>query len=260
MHRVIKETIQIEYCNGYAIVHLDRGVANPINLKMMDELSAFFTESENDEMITGIILTGKQGIFTGGIDIVELYHLNKEEAYLFWKKFVSLATQLTAFSKPFIVAVSGHSPAGGCVLACCADYRIMTDNAFYKIGLNEIPVGIVVPERILELYSFWIGRRKAYQNLMEGKLMSPQVAFEIGLVDELCNDTDLLSRAASQMEKYLQLPIKTWRMSKLNLRKSLIASMSVDFDSSYGAAMEQFWSPENRKAMGKLVAKLKGNP
>jgi enoyl-CoA hydratase/carnithine racemase len=224
---------------------------------MMEELSVFFEEIENDELISGVILTGKQGIFTGGIDVVELYSLNKEESYNFWKKFVELATQLTAFSKPLVAAISGHSPAGGCVLACCADFRLMSDRPFYKIGLNEIPVGIVVPERILNLYSFWIGKRKAYQNLMEGKLMSPQEAFEIGLIDELCEDEELLSRAKLQIEKYLQLPKKTWRMSKLNLRKSLIASMSVDFETSYGAAMEQFWSPENRKAMGKLVEKLK---
>jgi enoyl-CoA hydratase/carnithine racemase len=133
----------------------------------------------------------------------------------------------------------------------------MSDSSFYKIGLNEIPVGIVVPERILELYSFWIGKRKAYQNLMEGKLISPQEAFEIGLIDELCEEDELLSRAKLQIEKYLHLPKKTWRMSKMNLRKSLITSMSVDFETSYGAAMEQFWSPENRTAMGKLVEKLK---
>jgi 3,2-trans-enoyl-CoA isomerase len=257
MHQLQRETIQIEYFNDYSILQLNRGTANPINLKMMEELSVFFEEIENDELISGVILTGKQGIFTGGIDVVELYSLNKEESYNFWKKFVELATQLTAFSKPLVAAISGHSPAGGCVLACCADFRLMSDRPFYKIGLNEIPVGIVVPERILNLYSFWIGKRKAYQNLMEGKLMSPQEAFEIGLIDELCEDEELLSRAKLQIEKYLQLPKKTWRMSKLNLRKSLIASMSVDFETSYGAAMEQFWSPENRKAMGKLVEKLK---
>ena len=257
MHQLQRETIRIEYFNDYSILQLNRGTANPINLKMMEELSVFFEEIENDELISGVILTGKQGIFTGGIDVVELYSLNKEESYNFWKKFVELATQLTAFSKPLVAAISGHSPAGGCVLACCADFRLMSDRSFYKIGLNEIPVGIVVPERILNLYSFWIGKRKAYQNLMEGKLMSPQEAFEIGLIDELCEDEELLSRAKLQIEKYLQLPRKTWRMSKLNLRKSLIASMSVDFETSYGAAMEQFWSPENRKAMGKLVEKLK---
>jgi len=252
------QTIQISKQDGYAILKLHRGTGNPINLQMMDELSAFFKAAEDDTEIGGVIMTGNPGIFTAGLDVVELYELDREGSYNFWKKFVDLATQMVSFSKPLVAAIPGHSPAGGCVFACCCDYRVMLQGENLRIGLNEIPVGIVVPERILHLYGFWIGTRKAYQFLMTGHLLSPDEALAVGLVDEICDGEELMERAVLQLKKYLRLPQQTWRMSKLNLRQSLLASMSVDFKTSYGAAMEQFWSPENRAAMGLLIKKLKG--
>ena len=170
---------------------------------------------------------------------------------------MDLATELVAFSKPLIAAIPGHSPAGGCVFACCADYRVMTEGESYRIGLNEIPVGIVVPERILHLYGFWVGNRNAYQFLMEGRLLSPEEALKAKLIDEITEADEVMNRAEIQMQKYLKLPQQTWRMSKVNLRQGLLEKMQVDFEASYGKAMEQFWSPENRAAMGKLVEKLK---
>lgn len=253
------QTLQITKEEGYAIVKLHRGSANPINLQMMEELHQFFSAAAIDDEIGGVILTGNPGIFTAGLDVVELYGLDREGSYRFWKTFVDLATHLAAFPKPLIAAIPGHSPAGGCIFACCADYRLMLEGEQFRIGLNEIPVGIVVPERILHLYGFWVGTRNAYQFLMEGKLLSPNEATAAGLIDELCSADTLMPKAIAQLKKYLRLPQKTWQMSKQKLRQGLLKAMDVDFDESYADAMEQFWSPENRAAMGALVQKLKKN-
>lgn len=252
------QTLQITEQGNIRIVKLHRGTANPINEAMMDELLDYFAAAEKDDKVGGVILTGNPGIFTAGLDVVELYNLDREGSYRFWEKFVDLATALVGFSKPFITAIPGHSPAGGCVFALCSDYRVMMEGEKFRIGLNEIPVGIVVPERILHLYGFWVGTRKAYQLLMEGKLLSPSEAFNIGLVDEICPGEELMTRAVAQLQKYLALPQQTWRMSKVKLRQSLLRAMNVDFQATYGDAMEQFWLPENRAVMGKLIEKLKG--
>jgi hypothetical protein len=129
------QTLEITQKEGFAIVKLHRGAGNPINLQMMSELSDFFKNAENNPEIGAVILTGNPGIFTAGLDVVELYSLDKAGSYNFWKRFVDLATELVAFSKPLIAAIPGHSPAGGCVFACCADYRVMAEGENYRIGL-----------------------------------------------------------------------------------------------------------------------------
>ena len=91
-----------------------------------------------------------------------------------------------------------------CVLAICCDYRIMAEGNF-MIGLNEIPVGLIVPESIFHLYSFWIGKANAYRLLLEGRLLSPQEALKVGLVISLpiTSDKHLLCQSKScRGEKY----------------------------------------------------------
>src|SRR5690606_38326654 len=125
------------------------------------------------------ILMGKEGFFSSGLDLITLFEYDQAQIKKFWEKFIGLVHQLVRFPKPLICAITGHSPAGGCVLALCADYRIMAQGD-YIIGLNEVPVGIVVPGSIAQLYGFWIGMGNASRFLLEGKLLKPEEAESVG--------------------------------------------------------------------------------
>jgi 3,2-trans-enoyl-CoA isomerase len=160
---------------------------------MVNELADCIKKLEDDDNVGGVILTGKEGFFSSGIDLVEAYDYNEQESREFWVDFLVLQNVLAAFRKPIVAAISGHSPAGGCILAICCDYRVMASGAFI-IGLNEIPVGIIVPDTVFNLYSFWLGRHKAYQYLMEGKLLKVNEALEAGLIDEIAAPDKLNER------------------------------------------------------------------
>ena len=175
----------------------------------------------------------------------------------FWTKFLKLIKTLVEFKKPFITAISGHSPAGGCVLAICADYRVMAEGE-YIIGLNEVPVGIIVPDSIFELYAFWIGEAKAYRNLLEGKLMSPAEAKQIGLVDATSSIDSLMTVALKQMKVYLQLEQNTWQQSKQNLRKKLIAKVNENQQETVEKVLQQWWSASTRAILKTIIGNLKG--
>src|ERR1700744_6217666 len=176
-------TIQVTISNRLATIILDRGRSNPINHQMVKDLATCIKELDADSNVGGVIITGKPGFFSSGIDLMEAYDYNEEQIKQFWIDFLALPRALASFSKPLVAAISGHSPAGGCVIAVCCDYRLMADGQFI-IGLNEIPVGIVVPDGIFNLYSFWLGKRKAYQYIMEGKLLDVAGALKVGLIDE----------------------------------------------------------------------------
>src|SRR5690606_19488980 len=118
-----------------------------MDIMLVDELIQVLEEAEADPAVEGLILSGKQGFFSSGLDLISLFEYNEEQMQVFWDRFMILIAKFVAFPKPSVAAITGHSPAGGCVLALCCDYRVMAEGE-YIIGLNEVPVGIIVPEAI----------------------------------------------------------------------------------------------------------------
>lgn len=248
-------TIKVTIKDKTAIIGLNRGRSNAINSEMVAELSEMVKNIENDDNIGGLIITGNEGFFSAGLDLIELYEYDEVDIRKFWIDFLGLVSTLASFRKPFISAISGHSPAGGCVLAICSDYRIMVDGK-YIIGLNEVPVGIIVPGSIFHLYSFWLGQAKAYRFMLEGKLMNPQEAFGNQLIDELVEEGGLVAAAERQMQKYLQFDKTTWQQSKLNLRKELLSKVNTDQSESLDTMLKQWWSPSTRSILQTIIKNL----
>ena len=202
-------TIQLTINDRLAVVTLDRGRSNPINHQMIQELLACIKELETDNNVGGVIITGKPGFFSSGIDLMEAYDYNEEQIKQFWTDFLAMPRALATFKKPMVAAINGHSPAGGCVLAICCDYRVMVEGQFI-IGLNEIPVGIIVPDSIFNLYAFWLGQHKAYQYIMEGKLLNVAEALASGLINEVTTAENLMQAAEKKIRTYMQLNPVTW--------------------------------------------------
>jgi 3,2-trans-enoyl-CoA isomerase len=118
-------TLQLTIRDKLAIITLDRGRSNPINTEMITELISSVKDIEANDNIAGLIITGKEGFFSAGIDLMEVYNYNEEQSKDFWTSFMLMQTVLINFKKPFVTAITGHSPAGGCIIALCSDYRVM---------------------------------------------------------------------------------------------------------------------------------------
>ncbi|WP_121811056.1 enoyl-CoA hydratase/isomerase family protein [Mucilaginibacter kameinonensis] len=235
---------------------LNRGRSNAINHEMVKELDACIKTLESDDNVGGVILTGKEGFFSSGIDLIEAYDYNEEQSRQFWIDFLALQNTLATFRKPIVAAISGHSPAGGCVLAICCDYRIMAEGAFI-IGLNEVPVGIIVPDSVFNLYAFWLGQRKAYQYLMEGKLLQVNEALEAGLIDAVVSPDKLMNAATEKVTAYMKLNPVTWTESKLNLRKELTGKLEADQTETLNKMLKQWWATETRQGLQMMIQNLK---
>lgn len=250
-------TIQVETIGEMAIVRLMRGKANAMNAEMVIELKETLLNLKANEEIRGAILTGHGEFFSAGLDVIELYSYDAAQILEFWKSFDRLVRTIVSFPKPLVAAITGHSPAGGCVLSLGCDYRVMAEGK-YKIGLNEIPVGIVVPETIFHLYAFWLGNGKAYQYLMEGKLMTAEEAKLSGLVNETCTLEEVENKAIEQLNKYLKFSTAVWAQSKLNIKTTIIQRLtSVDFKTAYEPTIKQWWAPETRAILSKMIEGLK---
>ncbi len=245
--------LQITQKENYAILQLDQGKVNALNQALINEIRHAIRVFEEDPAVRGIIITGKPHYFSAGLDIIELYNFDEVGSEAFWRDFLNLKIEMTAFSKPLMCAITGHSPAGGCVMAVASDYRVMADGEKYRIGLNEVAVGIIPSTGIFHLYAHWIGKRLASQYLMEGKMHSPQEALNMGLVDEICPLEEVLPRTEAKMQKWLRADAATLRSTKYNIRKYLIKRVAQGFEEMVEGANKHWWKPESRAVMQGII-------
>jgi enoyl-CoA hydratase/carnithine racemase len=251
-------TITIDFHDKHGILSLNRPKANAINMEMVGELRETFNKLNDSETVEGVILTGTGSIFSAGLDVVELYGYDEDAMNSFWLEFSRLWRDMISFPKPLICAVNGASPAGGCVLSLCCDYRVMTRGK-HTIGLNEIPVGIVVPHPLVEVVRATMGDVKTSRMFYNGLLMNADQAFELGLVDEVCEQDEILKNAEAQLLTWMNMPKVPWQTMKKTIRGPILEMLSnIDFEDAFGPTLQAWWSTENRKQVGNLVAKLTG--
>jgi enoyl-CoA hydratase/carnithine racemase len=169
-------------------LRLARPPVNALNPELCRELIEALAAAHADD-VHGLVLAGAPGIFTGGLDVPYLMSLGDDRGALLdaWHAFFGAAS-LAESRIPVAAALTGHSPAGGCVLALCCDYRVMarsTDPAKpFAIGLNEVQVGLVAPEGIQRLMRRAVGPHRAERLLVAGEMVPAERAVEIGLVDD----------------------------------------------------------------------------
>ena len=251
------ETIKITKKENYAIIKLNRGRGNAINMTMMSEVIKAMNDLKNDNEVRGVVLCGNEGIFSVGLDVKELLSFtDKESTNQFFNLFGRLVVKMASFPKLMIAAINGHSPAGGCVLAICCDYRVMGDGDF-TIGLNEVPVGIMINPLIFGLYAFWIGERQAYHNFLNGKLCTPTEAKEYGLVDVVVPVEGVQNRAEKQLKKWLAHDHDTIVGVKNNIRMTYLNKI-IEESKWEGLvnANDHFWKDSSRETLMKVIMAL----
>ena len=216
---------------GVATIRLNRGPVNALNTAMLRELLAWIHFLGNEDAVKGILLvSAKDGVFSAGLDLNEFTNPNKEQFEKFWSSLQEVWMLMTSFPKVLIAGVNGHSPAGGCLLAMTADYRVMMEGPAEKpflIGLNEVPVEITVPPWLINHFATLVGPRTAERMLQLGELIPASRALAIGLVDEVVADRAALDAATSAaMARFLAVPQDGRRLTKDASRSSLFRLLS----------------------------------
>lgn len=244
--------LHIQFHDAVAEIRMDRPPANALNRELVERLLAALETARMDGA-RALVLTGRPGMFSGGLDVPELLTQDRRQIEAFWGLFFSLTRQLAASPIPVIAAVSGHAPAGGAVLALQCDYRIGVTGK-YKIGLNEVQVGLPVPVSVLAALEEVVAPRIARRLAMCGQLLSMDEAVTIGLLDELVGPDQLLNVALERARELLALPPVAMNTTRLAGKSRLIAALASSSD--VNVATGWWFSAETQAEMHKLVARL----
>lgn len=245
--------IRVEQHGAVVEVRLDRPPANALTPEMLGQLHDTLDQLRVARP-GAIILTGRPGMFSGGLDVPALLALDRPAMQAFWNLFFAVIRQLAGNPVPVIAALSGHAPAGGAVLALQCDYRLAARGKFL-IGLNEVQVGLPVPPAILLALELVVGSRIARRMTTRGEMLSMDEAAAVGLVDELVDADQLLAVALARATELIALPSTAMNVTRLAGKARLIEALATANDP---AAATDFWfSAETQAGMRQLVERLR---
>ena len=196
--------LKISMRDAVAEIRLDRPPVNAMNPELIRSLLNSHANLVADGA-AAIVLSGRQGLFSAGLDVPELISLKRAQVLEFWTEFFALMSAVATSPVPVAAAITGHAPAGGAVLALHCDYRVATRGDFL-IGLNEVQVGLPVPPNILRMLQYVVGSRTAARLATAGTLLAPEAALECGLVDELADEGTAVEVALQWAKGLLELP------------------------------------------------------
>lgn len=239
-----------------AVLRLEAGRANAIDEALLERLDggrrAFL-----DGDARALVITGYERFFCAGLDLPSLADRERPAVAAFMRRFSQVMGDLFACPRPVVAAVNGHAVAGGCVLAFCADQRVLVDQGA-RMGTNEVPLGVGLPPAVLEPIRSQLTPAAAFRTLIEGELFEPDQALALGLVDELAPAEAVLERALARAARLAALPGPAYAQAKQALRRPAIAAIRGLSEADEQAWLETWFSPRTRANVAAAVARLGG--
>ncbi|MEM9200166.1 MAG: crotonase/enoyl-CoA hydratase family protein [Actinomycetota bacterium] len=228
----MSDALTIDRRDQVMVLHLDDGKANALSFELIAALVAALSEAEADESIRAVVLHGRPGVFSAGFDLGVMMADDFPAVVNLVANGGELVRTLYGCSVPVVAASSGHALAAGALMLLGCDVRIGT-NAPAKVGLNEVAIKMVLPDWALTIAEARLSKRHMQRAIMNARVTSPADAVDVGFLDEVVEDDQLLDRAiAVATELATSLDPKAYAGSVGAFRGSTLATM----DSQIAAA------------------------
>ena len=202
-----------------ARITMDDGKANAMDWGYFEEMGQSMDKAEN-EGAKVLVITGRPGFFSGGLDLKLLPTLSSSELKDFAITFARTLLRVFSFPAPTIAVSTGHAIAGGAMLTFACDRRFALDGP-YRIQMNENVIGIPLPAWMFLIAKSAIPSRWRTEALLHARAYSPTEALERGIVHAVAQDVDSLAVPVKvATEELLTLNLPAYAASKKNSRQA----------------------------------------
>jgi len=212
--------------NKIALVHMDDGKANALSDAMISALLGALDRAEKEA--SAMILLGRPGRFCAGFDL-KVMMSGVDAATGLLSRGSELLLRLYDAKVPLVIACSGHALAGGALVVLAGDTRIGASGDF-RIGLNEVGIGMPVPVLAMELARSRLLPTELTKATLQARIYGPDEAMRAGYLDAVAAPDDLLARAKEEATRLAGLSIGAYRATKTRLRRETIAYIKEKFD------------------------------
>jgi Delta3-Delta2-enoyl-CoA isomerase len=208
-----------------------------------------------------IVLSGQPGMYSAGLDVPALLQLDQATLKQFLRDFFELCGAIACSPIPIVAAITGHSPAGGAVLSIFCDYRVMARSVDpakpFRIGLNEVQVGLSVPALIQFGLQRLVGAYRAERLMVAGAMLESGQALQIGFVDELADIDQVVPRALNWLQDLLRLPPQAMSTTRRLARRDLTETFADPRKWLLDEFAAAWFADETQGVLKNLVARLK---
>jgi enoyl-CoA hydratase len=208
-----------ELNGSVATITLDDGKVNALSTDMTTEVIRQFDQAEQDGAV--VIMTGRQTTFSAGFDL----RCEQER----WPQMMisggRLAMRMLSFPHPVVIACNGNAIAMGALLLNAADYRVGVPGQF-RIGLNEVALGMTLPWFAVELARHRLTRRYFDLCTVTGTMLEPAEAREAGFLDQLAEPEVLLEAATARATDLSGIDMGAHLATKLRVREHVLSGVA----------------------------------
>ena len=248
--------IDVTYHDTVAVIKLNRGVTNILNMECVRELAAALQRARADPQVQALVLgSANTKFFSIGFDIPQLYELSEEDFSLFYRTFNQTCMELYTLPKPTVAAITGHAIAGGCILALCCDYRLIGEGR-KLMGLNEVNLGVPVPYLADCLLRNLSGARYGREILELGQFYQAEESFQMGMVDRVLELEQVLSGSIEKARQLGSMPQQAYQAIKRNRVEGVEAQIRARWEEKQRFFVECWYSDEARERLQEAMKKF----
>lgn len=228
----MNDIVSYEFSNGVSTIAMNDGKVNCLSPIMLSNLNSAFDRAEADKGV--VLLTGREGKFSAGFDLT-VFERGGDDLIGMLRAGARLAERMLTFPTPVVIACTGHALAMGAFLLLSGDVRIGADGPF-KIGLNEVAIGMTVPHFGIELARQRLAPAHFSRALLTAEIYSPEGAVAAGFLDRVAPVADLLASARETAASFTRLDMTAHRATKQRARAAALAALRAGMIEDYGSA------------------------
>ncbi|AJG14716.1 MULTISPECIES: enoyl-CoA hydratase [Pseudomonas] len=246
------ETILLDIHGKVGLITLNRPQAlNALNAQIVGEINQALDQLERDPNIGCVVLTGSAKAFAAGADIKEMAELQYPQIYV--DDLFSDSDRIANRRKPIIAAVSGFALGGGCELAMMCDFILAADNA--KFGQPEINLGVLPGMGGTQRLTRAVGKAKAMELCLTGRLMGAEEAERAGLVARIVPQAELVEEALKVAATIASKSIPVSMMVKESVNRAFEVTLSEGVRFERRVFHAAFATEDQKEGMAAFIAK-----
>ena len=206
-----------EKLDEISIIRMDDGKANAMGSEMIAEVNEALDRAEEESR--AVLITGRPGLLSGGFDLKVIRSGDAASIQSMINAGAKLLMRIYGFPKPIVMATGGHGVALGGFLLLAADYRLGVVGD-YKIGLNEVAIGMTLPPFALMLAKSRIANQYLTNAAITANMYDPEGAVQAGFLDEVSDPEELMPRSIQKTQALAQLDPSAFERTKNDFRRA----------------------------------------